>query len=44
MQLNKEGRSRIHGRMGNWLFIETLEATDAEEKCLLSVVGLWSPI
>jgi hypothetical protein len=30
--------------MGNWIFIETLEATDAEEKFLFSVVGLWSSI
>jgi hypothetical protein len=28
------------GRTGNWIFIETLEATDAEEKCLFLVVGL----
>jgi hypothetical protein len=26
--------------MGNWIFIEMLEATDAEEKCLFLVVGL----
>jgi hypothetical protein len=25
---------------GNWIFIEMLEATDAEEKCLFLVVGL----
>jgi hypothetical protein len=26
--------------MGNWILVETLEATNAEEKCLFSVVGL----
>jgi hypothetical protein len=30
--------------MGNWIFIEMLEAMDAEEKCLFSVVGLWFSI
>jgi hypothetical protein len=28
------------GGKGNWIFIKTLEARDAEEKCLFSVVGL----
>ncbi len=43
----EQGRKNHHNHTVEWeigFFIQTLEATDAEEKCLLSVVGLLSSI
>jgi hypothetical protein len=40
----RKNQKQSCGGMGNWFFIKALEATDAEEKCLFSVVGLWSSI
>jgi hypothetical protein len=38
------GCGRFDGHSGGCILVKTLEVMNAEEKCLFSVVGLWSSI